>query len=199
MKWAKRVLALLGAGALILGTFLPLLAQPDLKDMFAASFKPAGTTVIVKNPVNAYEIDNQSRRFKTGKGDGYAIVTAAAVTALVALCGKFRLLWLTGIANLLTVVFAALNLQLQRTHVITEMEGQPMKDMIVQIINETELRYGWWILALGVVLVFTGAALPRRWRREEEPMEIPPTMDGRSEATGIVRYKFEEGPPPPQK
>ncbi|MDQ1257111.1 MAG: type pilin-like family protein [Candidatus Hydrogenedentes bacterium] len=198
MKWAKRVVVLLGAGALIYGTFLPLLAMPDLKDMFAASFK-SGDTVIAKKPMNAYEIDNQSRRLKTGKGDGYAIAAAAALTALVALWGKFRLLWWTGLVNLLTVVFAAMNFQLQKTHIIKEVEGQPMRDMIVRIVNETEPCYGWWILSLGILLVFVGAALPRRWRREEEPMEIPPTMDGRSEATGIVRYKFEEGPPPPQK
>lgn len=47
-----------------------------------------------------------------------------------------------------------------------------------------------WILLSASVIVFFCAR--QRTGQAEEPEEVPPTIDGRSEATGIVRYKMED-------
>jgi len=51
--------------------------------------------------------------------------------------------------------------------------------------------WGWLTLVGGAGLVVLARLIPTE-ESEPEPEELPPTIDGRSEATGIVRYKMED-------
>jgi hypothetical protein len=47
------------------------------------------------------------------------------------------------------------------------------------------------LLGAGVVLILV-TAISRRSDDDPEDKELPPTIDGRSQATGLVRYKMED-------
>ncbi len=57
----------------------------------------------------------------------------------------------------------------------------------------TSAIWGGFVM-LAILIIHIVTRLKVGWKEEDV---LPPTIDGRSEATGMVRYKFEDGEEPP--
>ena len=115
-------LALVGSVLLIVGVFLPLMSSPRM-----GSFN----------------------YFRNGSGDGAFVLVLGAVSVVLAITGRYRGLWGTGVGSLLLLGFTFWEFR----KVLQGLGPETTKLM------SPELQWGWGVLLAGSILVLAAASL----------------------------------------
>ena len=126
----SRSIALLGAGLMFLGAFMPVVSLP---------------------------LVGQVNYFQNGRGDGAFILLLASATALLA---GFRLtryvLW-TGLAALALLAYSFVRLQAaiadMRTRIDTELADNPFRDLAEAAVGAVQIQWGWAVLVVAAGMV----------------------------------------------
>jgi hypothetical protein len=125
-----KTIALLGAGLLFVGAFVPIISVP------------------IVGPITY---------FQNGRGDGVVVVLLAAATALLAGTGRTRHVLWTGIAALAMLAFTFIRFELKmaamRERLATELAGNPFRGLAEAAMGSIQLQWGWAVLVAGAVLV----------------------------------------------
>lgn len=133
---------IIGAVVLFIGAFLPIVSMPMVGSI---------------------------NYFQNGEGDGVILVVLALITVILALLGKAKWLWTTGLASvgLLLFTFARFrgSLSNMREQMNQELEGNPFQGIADVAMESIQLQLGWAVLLLGALLV-AGAGM-RQWIEEE--------------------------------
>lgn len=131
-----KILALIGAGLLFVGVFMPIVSIP------------------IVGSVNY---------FMNGQGDGVLLLLLAAVAgALVAAKRVRQVVWPGGLAMLLLVV-AFFRFQSGmaglRAKMGSELAGNPFRGLADAAVSSVQLRWGWAVLIIGAgLLIYAGLA-----------------------------------------
>ena len=129
MKDSKTI-ALIGAGMLFVGAFVPIVSAPVIGSM---------------------------NYFQNGKGDGVFVVLLAIVTAWLALTNQTRHVLWSGLASiaLLAVTFVRCHgvMAEMRARMESEWAGNPFRGLAEAAAGSVQLQWGWAVLLLGAVLV----------------------------------------------
>lgn len=140
----NKTIALLGAGLLFLGAFLPIVSVPI-----------AGPITYVQN----------------GRGDGVIVLLLAAVTVLLAGTGRTRHVLWTGIAALAMLAFTFIRFQMKlaemRERLATELAGNPFRGLAEAAMGAIQLQWGWAVLAAGAAMVTWAGLLERSQAKAE--------------------------------
>lgn len=130
-----KIMGLIGSALLFLGAFAPIVSIP-----FAG---------------------NQNY-FQNGRGDGVVIVILAAISAVLALTGRLRGLWITGLASLAVVIFTFINFEVRisemKSKMSTELADNPFRGLADLAVGSVQLQWGWAILVVGALLLLGAAA-----------------------------------------
>lgn len=135
-----KVIALVGAGLLAIGVFLPLVRVPKM-----------GTINYVAN----------------GSGDGIFVLVLAVAAAALALLDRTRHALWPGLASLAMIAFTFFSLQSRMAEARAQMRSSigdnPFGGIAEAASNAIQLEYGWAVLVFGALMVIAGGALA--WRR----------------------------------
>ena len=136
----SKVIALVGAGMLALGAFLPLVRVPKM-----------GTISYMGN----------------GSGDGIIILLLAAAAAGLALMGRTKHVIWPGLASLGLIAFTFFGLQARlseaRSKIREEAGDNPFGGLAEAATNAIQLEFGWAVLVLGALGLIAAGILA--WRR----------------------------------
>ncbi len=134
-------------------------------------------------------MDPQNRRFDTGRIEVYTVLALAGVSLIAAVFGRFRLLWITGVGLVMSLGFSLTNLQLRKNEVIAKLEGNPIKDTILEVLEYAQTRSAWWVMFAGAACILIAAAIPRRADCDDDN-DDDDDADGFSGTTQrVVRYQ----------
>ena len=130
----SKTMALVGAGMLFLGAFMPILSLP------------------VAGSVNY---------FQNGRGDGVIIVLLALATIILAATGRTRHVLWTGAAALLTVGYTFVRIQSAlsdlRARLDTDLADNPFRGLAEAAMGSIQMQWGWAVLVLGAgMTVYAG-------------------------------------------
>jgi hypothetical protein len=129
MKDSKTI-ALIGAGLLFIGAFMPIVSAP------------------IVGSVNY---------FQNGKGDGVLIVLLAITTVALALTGRAQHVLWTGLASGAMLAFTFVRFQTglaeMKERMATELADNPFRGLADMAVNSVQLQWGWAVLVLGAGLV----------------------------------------------
>jgi hypothetical protein len=125
-----RTIALIGAGLLFIGAFLPIVSMP------------------VVGSVNY---------FQNGRGDGVIILLLAAATAILAGTRNTRHVLWTGIAALALLGYTFVRLQLaiadMRARLETELADNPFRGLAEAAVGAVQIQWGWAVLTMAAGMV----------------------------------------------
>jgi hypothetical protein len=140
----KRILALVGAGLMLVGVFLPIVSLP------------------IVGSVNY---------FNNGRGDGLIVIILAAVATVLALTKNYRFLPLPGIAALALMSYTLFNLISGLTTARSEMEkslaNNPFRGIGDALLSSVQVQWGWLPLIVGAFLVTAAGLLPHEMVKED--------------------------------
>jgi hypothetical protein len=132
----RQIVALVAAALLFFGVFAPIVSMPML-----------GTL----------------NYFQNGKGDGMIVLALAGVSAVLALVGAFRFLWLTALActGLLAFTFMAFHSRLEelKSQMDAQLAGNPFRGLADAAVQGVQMQWGWGVLVMGTLLLFAAAAM----------------------------------------
>lgn len=137
----SKVIALVGAGMLAIGTFLPLVRVPKM-----------GTISYIGN----------------GSGDGVIVLVLAAVAAGLALLGRVKHVVWPGLLSLALIAFTYFGLQSRLSEARLKIraeagEDNPFGGLAEAATNAIQLEFGWAVLVFGALIVIAAGVLA--WRR----------------------------------
>ena len=140
----SKSIALLGAGLLFLGAFMPIISMP---------------------------VVGQVNYFQNGRGDGVVIVLLAVATAALALTGRTRHVLWTGLAALAMLAYTLVRFQTaladMRAKMETELADNPFRGLAEAAIGAIQLQWGWAVLVLGAGMTVYGGWAARRGAKAE--------------------------------
>lgn len=130
----SKSIALMGAGLLFLGAFVPIISMP---------------------------VVGQVNYVQNGRGDGVIIVLIAVVTAVLAMAGRTRHVLWTGLAALAMLAYTFIRFQTaladMRAKMETELADNPFRGLAEAAIGAVQLQWGWAVLVLGAAMtVYAG-------------------------------------------
>ncbi len=189
MNRIKLIFAIAGTGLVVWGTFVPALDTPDTKSAIMLQLSGSNEPPEIVT-TNYYQLDAQNRRFDTGRVEVYTVLVLAGVSLIAAVFGRFRLLWITGAGLVLSLGFSLTNLQLRKNEVIAKIEGNPIEDAILEVLEYSRIRSAWWVMFAGAACILTAAAIPRRADCDDDADDDNDDTDGLSGTTQrVVRYQ----------
>ena len=125
----SKSLALIGAGILFVGAFMPIVSMP---------------------------IVGSINYFQNGKGDGVIIVLLAITTAVLAMTDRVRrVVWTGGLAAaILAVTFFRFQSKMSeaRAEMQSELAGNPFRGLAKAAMGSVQLQWGWAALLIGAGL-----------------------------------------------
>ena len=129
MKDSKTV-ALIGAGLLFVGAFMPIISMPIMGSL---------------------------NYFQNGRGDGVIIVLLAISTAALAATDRVRHVIWTGIAALAMLGFTFFRFQSAlseaKAQMSADLSDNPFRGLAEAAANSVQLQWGWAVLVLGAAVV----------------------------------------------
>lgn len=144
----SKVIALVGAGLLAIGVFLPLVRVPKLGTM---SF------------------------INSGSGYGLTVLLLAVAILVLALMNQTKHVIWPGIVSavLISLAFAGLQTRLAevRERATRDLDDNPLAGIAEAATNAIQLEYGWAVLAIGSILAIVAGGLA--WRRRTGPPPGP--------------------------
>jgi hypothetical protein len=134
----RQLIGLVGAAALAIGVFVPLLSGP-----FGMSLN----------------------YFSNGKGDGVFMLAMAGCTVALVLTRKFHLIWATGGLSFGMLAFTFFRLQSGITEMKDKMDrdlqGNPFRGLADVAVASVQMQWGWAVLAIGAALIVACAAMKK--------------------------------------
>ena len=125
-----RTIALIGAGLLFLGAFVPVVSLPL-----------AGSITY----------------FQSGRGDGVLIVLLATATAILAGTRNTRHVLWTGLGALALILYSFIRLQSaigdMRERIDSDLAGNPFRDIAQAAMGAVQLQWGWAVLVMAAGMV----------------------------------------------
>ncbi len=135
-----KVIALIGAGLLVIGVFLPLVRVPKMGTM---------------------------NYLAGGSGDGIIVLVLAAAAGVLALIERTKHALWPGLGALAMIGFTFFTLQNRlsqaRLSAREELGDNPFGGIAEAATNAIQLEYGWAVLVFGALMVIVGGALA--WKR----------------------------------
>lgn len=139
----RRIVTVIGGLLMIVGVFLPMLSIPILHD-------------------DSY--------FELSPGGACTILVLGALSIVIALFKRFRLLYLTGLVALGLLVYTYFQIDKRRTAAQNDLRERvidtPLKHMSEGLVSRVGLRYGWPSMMIGaaitVAVPLVGSRLSRR-------------------------------------
>jgi hypothetical protein len=143
-----KVIALVGAGLLAIGVFLPLVRVPKMGTM---SF------------------------INSGSGYGLTVLVLAVAVIVLALLNLTKHVIWPGIVSAVLISLAFTGLQARLSEVRERATGDlgdnPFAGIAEAATSAIQLEYGWAVLAIGAILVIAAGGLA--WRRRPGPPPAP--------------------------
>lgn len=132
------------------GTILPLVGVPLLRDKNLFQLSPNGA---------------------------WLLIGLTSLSLVIALLRKYQALYVTGLASLGLVVYTLVAIHVKRSgyqqNLENGMDQSPMKDLGVNFMKNVTIRYGWWVMLIGAILIvavpLVGSRLGWAARRKDEP------------------------------
>jgi len=141
----QRIVAIIGGLLMAVGVFLPMLSIPLLRDDPFFRLSPGGAAIIL---------------------------ALGGLTILLAVIGRFRYLYLTGLLALGLLIYSYVKVEQRKSSAQADLRERvidtPLKDLSHGLISSMGLRYGWPMMMLGaaitVAVPLVGSRLGRRER-----------------------------------
>jgi hypothetical protein len=142
----RKVLAYVGAALMMVGVFMPIVSAPMV-----------GTVTY----------------FKNGEGDGTIVLALGAISLLLILANRLRLLAVTGLLSLGILGYTFYQLQTRLAEMRATMErdlaGNPFAGLARGLAEGFQLQWGWAVLVAGSILVLVAALMPAAAQRVKCP------------------------------
>ena len=144
-KMIQQCVAIIGGLFMAVGVFMPLISIPIFRD-------------------DSY--------FKLSPGGAAIILALGGLSILVALLGRFRLLYVTGLLALGLLVYTYFTVQERKASAQSNLNehviNTPLKNLSHGLISSVGLRYGWPLMMLGAAMIvavpLVGSRLSRKKR-----------------------------------
>ena len=136
MKALRILLALAGAGMIVVGMFVPVADAPVVGDL---SYR------------------------RLGEAEFVIVLVLAVIAVAMALAKLFRLLWLPAVAITAVVLYTAQDIGGRVAEVREKVEdvgGEPLRDLVDAAVDTVDPQWGLGLVAGGIVLLALAAALP---------------------------------------
>ncbi|PWB76331.1 hypothetical protein C3F09_00655 [candidate division GN15 bacterium] len=141
----RRIVTVVGSVLMILGVFLPMLSIPLLHD-------------------DTY--------FELSRGGGYTILALGGLGILIAVFGKFRLLYLTALVALGLLIYTYFQIDKRKTVAQSDLRERvidsPLKGLSEGIVSKVGLRYGWPTMMVGAGITLAVPLVGSRLSRKEK-------------------------------
>jgi hypothetical protein len=125
----RQVVGFIGAAALGLGVFMPLVSMP------------------IVGTINY---------FNNGRGDGIIVLVLALVAALLVGIKRYGWLWIVALASLGLIGYSYMNVSASITLMKVQLELE--KNPFAGLVN-VQMQWGWGVLLLGVILLCVAAGM----------------------------------------
>lgn len=135
----KKLLGVAGSVALFIGVFLPVISVPIIGDI---------------------------NMFLNGEGDGVYLLIMAGVSLIMALLGKFKWLWFTGLGSLSLILYGLYSCRLMisemKDKLNLELADNPFRGLADMAMQSIQLQWGWAVLISGTLMLIIAAAMKGR-------------------------------------
>lgn len=125
----QRIAAVVGGLLMAVGVFIPMLSIPVLRDDPFSRLSPGGAAIIL---------------------------ALGGLTILIAVLGRFRLLYLTGLVAIALLIYTYVQVDRRKTAAQSDLKERvintPLKNLSHGLISSVGLRYGWPIMMLGAAI-----------------------------------------------
>jgi hypothetical protein len=142
----RKALGLAGSAILMIGVFMPIVSMPMVGTM---------------------------TYFKNGEGDGSVVLALGAISLLLVLANRLRLLAVTGVLSLAILGYTFYNVQTRiaemRANMERDLAGNPFAGLARGMMEGVQLQWGWALLVAGAGLVLAASALPATAQRVKCP------------------------------
>jgi hypothetical protein len=134
----RQLFGLIGAGLLILGTFLPLVSLPIVGSM---------------------------NYFLNGKGDGVYVIGYGALASVFALIKKYKLLYIPAALAIAQLSYALINFNQKLSEASAMLQNNIFGQGLASTIH---LDWAWVVLYAGAALLVVAAVLKEPQKAEQE-------------------------------
>ena len=136
----KKNVAMVGAGLLFVGVFLPIVSLPLIGNI---------------------------NYFMNGRGDGLIVLVLALIAAGLAVADKVRHVVWPGALSLAVLTFSFVRFQSgmaeMRARMDADLAGNPFRGLADAAVNSIQIQWGWAVLAVGAgLLIYAGFAARRQ-------------------------------------
>ena len=132
----KKLLGLIGSSLLFLGVLTPIINYPVIGSMNA---------------------------FQHTQWNGPIILILAVISLFLSLTGRYNRLWVTGFLSLGVVAVTFMTIQFKlvalQEKMAMRLAGNPLRGLADKAVQSVQIRWGWALLVVGVLLLIASAAL----------------------------------------
>jgi hypothetical protein len=132
----KQILGLIGSIVLFAGVFTPILSFPIMGNI---------------------------TYFQNGNGEGTVVLVLAAMSFILVLAKKYKVLWFTGLGSIAVIALTFARFQMKMSDAKAQMgvnlAGNPFKGLAEIAMKSVQLQWGWALLTVGAALVIASAAI----------------------------------------
>ena len=144
----KRIAAIVGGLLIAVGVFIPMLSIPVLRDDTYFQVSPGGAVVML---------------------------VLGGLTILIAILGRFRLLYITGLLATGLLIYTLFQVDQQKSAAQSDLRDHvidtPLKNLSHNLISSVGLRYGWPMMMLGAVITISVPLVGSRVSRKKRGAE----------------------------
>jgi len=135
----KQGVGILGAGVILVGSFLPLVSVPLYGSM---------------------------NYFRNGKGDGVVVVILAVLSLGAVLFKKYLMPLISGAVTLAMLAYSywslAAKISETKISMAKDMAGNPFGGLAMATVDAVQLQWGWAVLIIGALLLISSAVYPEK-------------------------------------
>ncbi len=144
----QRIATVVGGLLMVVGVFMPMLSIPVLRDDSYFQLSPGGAIILL---------------------------VLGGLSVLIAVWGRFKLLYVTGLVALGLLVYTYFQVDRRKSSAQSDVRehviNTPLKGLSQKLVSSVGLRYGWPVMMLGaamtVAVPLVGSRLSRKEKRTE--------------------------------
>jgi len=141
----QRIAAVVGGLLMAVGVFVPMLSIPVLRDDSYFHLSPGGAAIIL---------------------------ALGGLSVLIAVVGRFRLLYITGMLALGLLIYTYFEVQQRKSSAQSDLRERvidtPLKNLSRGLISSVGLRFGWPMMMLGAAIIVAVPLVGSRLTRREK-------------------------------